>query len=46
MGFSLALLMRNIIIELEYIKGTVTDYDDRYLQVLHTPCIVQVIEGV
>ncbi len=46
MGAEVALLTRNIRIEGEYIDGVTTESQGGYLQVLHTPGVAQVIEGV
>lgn len=46
MGVEVALLTRNIKIEGEYIADVTTDRQGGYLQVLHTPGVAQVLEGV
>ncbi len=46
MGVEIALLTRNIIIESEYVEGAAAGHDGGYLQVLHTPGVAQVVEGV
>jgi len=46
MGVEVAILTRNLKIEAEYSEGVTTEDQGGYLQILHTPGVAQVIEGV